>query len=63
MCNARVVLCETCGSEGRLLTNDGGPYDTDWGPCPWCESTGGEVIETQPITLEDFPDAFGEAHV
>jgi len=60
MCDLRIVLCEACGSEGRILSCDGGPYDTDGGPCPYCEGTGGELIKVQPITEEDFTEAFGE---
>lgn len=56
MSNARIVLCEACGSEGRILCSDGGPFDTDGGPCPWCEGTGGEVIETLPVELSDISD-------
>lgn len=56
MSNARVVLCPHCGSEGRLYTSDGGPYDTDCGPCPTCDGTGGAVIETIPVTLDDHND-------
>lgn len=50
----RIVLCEACQSEGRILTSDGGPYDTDNGECPYCEGTGGEIVKTEPITLEDL---------
>ena len=58
----RVVLCEACGSEGRIYVKDwdydreSGDYygERDTGPCPWCEGTGGEIILTQPITLEDL---------
>ena len=59
MCNARIVLCEACSSEGRLLTNNGGPYDTDHGPCPCCSATGYAVIETEPVDLEDLEVAYG----
>lgn len=52
--NERVVPCEACQSEGRVLTNDGGPDDVDHGACPHCEGTGGEIIETQPVELADF---------
>ncbi len=55
MCNARIVLCSGCGSEGRIYQawgNDPDPVDT--GPCPWCEGTGGEIIETLPIELSDL---------
>jgi DnaJ-class molecular chaperone len=54
MSNDRIVWCEACSSEGRILTSNGGPDDTDHGPCPHCEGTGSEVIETQPIEMEDL---------
>lgn len=57
MSNARIVCCDGCGGEGRVLYSDGGPYDTDGGPCPWCEETGGAVIETEPVDLADISDA------
>jgi hypothetical protein len=49
----RIVPCEACGSEGRILR---GQYEDerDCGPCPHCEGTGGEIIETQPIELADY---------
>ena len=55
----RVVLCEACGSEGRLYVTD---YDSsqgcwgerDIGPCPYFEGTGGEIIAVQPIDMEDL---------
>lgn len=59
----RVVGCEACGTEGRVLVGDvfwdraiGGfvPGERDEGPCPYCEGTGGEIIETQPIEMEDL---------
>ena len=53
MSNARIVFCETCGSEGRILRGNA-PDPADYGPCPVCEGTGGEVIETQPIELDDL---------
>jgi hypothetical protein len=60
----RTVPCEACGTEGRIYVADwtydrnaGGmvPDQRDTGPCPWCEGTGGEIILTQPIELEDLP--------
>lgn len=54
MADYRIVLCEACGSEGRVLTCDGGPDEVDHGPCPVCEGTGYEVIEVEPIELEDL---------
>jgi hypothetical protein len=52
--NLRIILCEACQSEGRILTSDGGPDDTDHGECPYCNGTGGEIIDTQPIGLDDL---------
>lgn len=53
-----LVLCEACGSEGRILTANGNdPDHTDLGECPWCSGTGGELVECEPITLEDLEDA------
>jgi hypothetical protein len=54
----RIVFCEACGSEGRILTSNGGPYETDHGECPYCEGTGGEIIEVLPIEAEDIAEAF-----
>lgn len=51
----RLVLCEHCGSEGRIYSghpND--PYPRDEGPCSVCEGTGMELVEVEPITLEDL---------
>ena len=37
MSNERIVPCEACGSEGRILTANGNdPDPTDHGPCPYC---------------------------
>lgn len=49
----RVVLCEACGSEGRISDD----YGND--PCPWCEGTGGEVILVQPIEMADLEQGEG----
>jgi len=51
----RIVPCEACGTEGRIYRghpND--PHPRDAGPCPVCEGTGSEVIETWPIEMDDF---------
>lgn len=59
----RTVPCEACGTEGRIYEAGwiydracGGviPDQIDTGPCPYCEGTGGEIIRTEPITLEDL---------
>lgn len=49
-----LILCEACQSEGRILTSDGGPYDTDNGECPICKGRGDLLIECEPITMEDL---------
>jgi hypothetical protein len=55
----RFVNCEACGTEGRILTNDGGPDDVDHGPCPDCGGQCVVEIETAPLDLSDFEDCFG----
>lgn len=56
--DVRVILCEACGSEGRILTSNGGPYDNDYGECKVCDGRGFYFIETQPIEMDDL-DAAG----
>lgn len=53
MTDPRIVPCDRCGSEGRLYS---GQYEDerDCGECPVCEGTGGEIIETEPIEMEDL---------
>ena len=58
-CCERIVLCEGCGSEGRIYRSTGqsdryGNELIDDEPCPYCDGTGGEIIKTYPITLEDL---------
>lgn len=53
--NENRIPCERCQSEGRIYRghpNDPNPRDE--GPCPVCEGTGGELVETQPVTMEDL---------
>jgi len=53
----RIVACEACGTEGRVLVTVPGQWDPeDHGPCPYCEGTGGEIITTQPIEMEDLDE-------
>lgn len=58
MTDVRLVLCEHCGSEGRIIrTRSGHPNDPetiDCGPCPECGGTGRMLIEVSPIELEDL---------
>jgi hypothetical protein len=50
----RFLPCRGCGSEGRILTSNGGPDEIDHGPCPACDGTGAEEIKVEPVTLEDM---------
>jgi hypothetical protein len=58
MCDTdlRIVGCEYCSTEGKLYC---GEFDEERciGDCPICEGTGGEIIETQPIDMEDLDHA------
>jgi DnaJ-class molecular chaperone len=57
MPDVRIVLCEACGGDGRVWTSRYGGNDPDvWdaGPCPVCEGTGDEIVEVQPIEMEDL---------
>jgi hypothetical protein len=56
MTDWRIVLCEACGSEGKL---DVGLYEIE---CPNCNGTGGEIIEVFPITLDDLYAMDAEEH-
>ena len=42
--DCRVVPCEHCGAEGV----------TDHGACTLCEGSGSEIVEVQPIEMEDL---------
>lgn len=57
--DARFVNCETCQTEGRILTNDGGPDDVDHGVCPACNGDRVVEVEAETIFLEDLEDAYG----
>lgn len=64
----RLVLCEACGSEGcgRSLDPDDGTCDCRYhgydgnsptnceDACPYCEGTGGALIATEPVELDDL---------
>jgi hypothetical protein len=55
MCETQFILCEACGSEGRIYSghpND--PHPRDEGPCPVCEGTGRAEIPVESITLDDL---------
>jgi hypothetical protein len=54
--DARFVNCEACQTEGRILTNDGGPDDVDHGVCPACNGEFAVEVETSPIEIDDLPD-------
>lgn len=54
----RIVPCETCGTEGAIITAyDNNPENEREDPCPWCDHTGGEIIETRRLDMEDLDDA------
>jgi hypothetical protein len=63
MSDPRIVQCSCCDGEGRIyelvLTyeRDAAPHwdDADIGPCEVCEGSGGEIIEVEPIEMEDLP--------
>jgi hypothetical protein len=60
----RLVLCEYCGSEGRLYTSRYGGNDPDvWpiGDCPVCEGTCFVIIETEPVELSDLETLMSES--
>jgi len=68
MDDPRVIPCQHCGTEGRIyrrawIYEPGCGHahhhgEEDCGECPTCEGTCGEIIETEPITLEDMEEAF-----
>lgn len=57
--NPRIVPCDHCGTEGRIYS---GMYEDerDCGECPVCKGTGGEIIDAEPITLEDLEVAHAD---
>jgi hypothetical protein len=57
---ARFINCETCQTEGRILTNDGGPDDVDHGVCPACNGERVVEIETKPCDfITECPSCHG----
>jgi hypothetical protein len=64
MDSSRIIPCTHCGSEGRLYVRciayePGCGHAHSWGErddgeCPVCHGTGSEIIETEPITMEDL---------
>lgn len=64
MDSPRIIPCTHCGSEGRIIRQCIGyepgcahPHmhgERDDGECPVCEGTGGEIIETYAIEMEDL---------
>jgi DnaJ-class molecular chaperone len=45
-----IVCCEACDGEGRVQSSWPSPWETI---CAYCDGTGSEEIEGQPIDLED----------
>ncbi len=68
MPDIRIVGCEACGTEGRIIV-EGHDYARRDGnvyrdvivddPCDCCEGTGGEIIPVEPIEQEDLEMAYG----
>lgn len=61
MCDVRFVLCERCGSEGRLYSghsNDPNPRDV--GRCSDCDETGYAEVPVEPMTMEEALELDGE---
>lgn len=56
MCDYRIVHCEVCQGEGRILRSRGGPDEVDLGQCWHCDGTGHAVIKVEPIEMEDLDD-------
>lgn len=57
---ARFINCKICQTEGRILTNDGGPDDVDHGPCPYCSGARVVEVETQPCSyITECPSCHG----
>lgn len=64
--NLRVVPCETCGTEGRIIKQCigyepgcGHPHhfgERDDGECPVCEGACERLVEVEPITLKDIEE-------
>lgn len=50
----RFINCEVCRTEGRILTNDGGPDDVDHGVCPECNGERVVEVEVIPITMTEL---------
>lgn len=58
---ARFINCEVCQTEGRILTNDGGPDDVDHGVCQACNGERVVEVETQPIVMDDLDTALSRS--
>lgn len=56
---ARIVLCDACGSEGRIYR---GLYDDerDCGECPACDGTGEVVVAVDQVTTDDLDELEAE---
>lgn len=59
--DVRLVFCEHCGSEGRILSFEWpnplwsfDPVEHDHGPCPDCDGTGAAFVDVFPVSLEDL---------
>lgn len=59
--DVRLVLCERCATEGRIIRVSRpnppwsfDPVEEDCGECPDCEGAGQLLVEVEPIELEDI---------
>jgi len=51
----RIVCCEGCNGEGSTPRN----WDDAPVMCQWCDGTGREVIQVQPVGCEDLEEMGG----
>jgi len=56
----RIVLCEACLAEGRILRGGNRPDPIDDGECEVCGGQGSEVIQVFPVPLHEVTFAPGE---
>lgn len=57
MSDVRIVLCDACGSEGRIYCghpND--PNPRDCGPCTECDGTGEALVKVLPCDDTDLDE-------
>ena len=65
MTDIRLVPCEFCGTEGRVIvarwpSRMNELPEKDCGPCPHCEGTGSAIVDVQPIEIGDIEQEAGQ---